>query len=75
MKSIFAIHPAIIENMENMPVKRTPQGLIIGTPVSQYALYSVMFCLLHSNIYKQRTAQKASLQSIQPLRKVRRIRS
>jgi len=23
-----------------------PQGLIIGTPISQYALYSVMFYLL-----------------------------
>ena len=30
----------------------TPQGLIIGTPISQYALYSAMFCPLHSNISK-----------------------
>jgi len=30
-----------------------PQGLIIGTPISQYALYLAMFCLLHSNISKE----------------------
>jgi len=28
-------------------------GLIIGTPMSQYALYLAMFCLLHSNINKE----------------------
>ena len=25
----------------------------IGTPISQYALYSAMLCLLHSNISKE----------------------
>jgi len=30
-----------------------PQGLIIGTPISQYASYSVMFCPFHSNISKE----------------------
>jgi len=29
-----------------------PQGLIIGTPISQYASYTT-FCLLHSNINKE----------------------
>jgi len=33
---------------EYMLMKRAPQGLIIGTPISQYASYSAMFCLLHS---------------------------
>ena len=33
---------------------RSPQGLIIGTPISQYASYSAMFCPLHSNISKER---------------------
>ena len=27
--------------------ERVPQWLIIGTPISQYTSYSVMFCLLH----------------------------
>ena len=53
MKSIPAIHPAIIENTENVLVKRTPQRLIIGKPISQYALYSAMFCPLYSNISKE----------------------
>ena len=53
MKSIPAIHPAITENTENVLVKRTPQRLIIGKPISQYALYSAMFCLLYSNISKE----------------------
>ena len=35
-------------------------------PISQYTLYSAMFCLLHSNIRKN-TAWKAPMQSIQPL--------
>jgi len=30
-----------------------PQGLIIGTPISQYTSYSAMFCPLHSNISKE----------------------
>ena len=30
-----------------------PQGLIVGAPISQYASYSAMFCLLHSNIGKE----------------------
>ena len=30
-----------------------PQGLILGTPISQYASYSAMFCPLHSNISKE----------------------
>jgi len=50
MKSISAIHPAITENTENIPVKCSPQRLLIGKPISQYASYSAMFCLLHSNI-------------------------
>ena len=29
------------------------QGLIIGTPISQYASYLAMFCPLHSNISKE----------------------
>ena len=29
------------------------QGLIIGMNISQYALYSVKFCPLHSNISKE----------------------
>jgi len=53
MKSISAIHPAITENMENMLVKRAPQRLIIGKPISQYTSYSAMFCPLHSNIGKE----------------------
>jgi len=38
MKS--TIHPAITGNAENTLVKRVPQRLIIGKPISQYALYS-----------------------------------
>ena len=53
MKSILAIRPAITENTENMFVKHAPQQLIIGTPISQYASYSAMFCPLHSNISKE----------------------
>jgi len=53
MKCISAIHPAIMANTENMLAKRVPQGLIIGTPISKYASYSAMFCLLHSNISKE----------------------
>ena len=30
-----------------------PQGLIIRTPISQYTLYSAMFCLLHTTICKE----------------------
>jgi len=30
-----------------------PRGLIIETPISQYTLYSAMFCQLHSNISKE----------------------
>jgi len=40
-------------NTENTLVKRTPQRLIIGKPISQYASYSAMFCPLHSNISKE----------------------
>ena len=54
MKSISAIQPAITENTENTLVKRTPQRLIIGKPISQYASYSGMFCPLHSNIGKEK---------------------
>ena len=57
MKSIFAIHPAITENTENMLVKRMPQRLITGKPISQYASYSAMFCPLHSNIGKEQHEQ------------------
>ena len=53
MKSIPAIHPAITENAENVLVKRVPQRLIIGKPISQYASYSAMFCPLLSNISKE----------------------
>ena len=53
MKSISAIHPAITENMENTLMKRVPQRLIIGKPISQYAPYSAVFCPLHSNIGKE----------------------
>jgi len=53
MKNIFPIRPAITENTENMLMKCTPQGLIIGTPISQYASYSAMFCPLHSNKSKE----------------------
>jgi len=52
IKSIPAIHPAITENTENVLVKRMPQRLIIGKPISQYASYSAMFCPLYSNISK-----------------------
>jgi len=105
-----------------------PQELIIGTPISQFALHSAFWHSLHSSIskeqhekylcnpsshnrkygeyvhetrapkinywkthkiarfvlsyvlsvtqqYRQRTAWKATLQSIQPLRKIRRIYS
>jgi len=56
-ESIPAIHPAITEIMENvLPnvlVKRTPLRLIIGKPISQYALYSAMFCPFYSNISKE----------------------
>ena len=53
MKNIFAIHPAITENTENTLVKRAPQRLIIGKPISQYTAYSAMICPLHSNIGKE----------------------
>jgi len=53
MKSISAIHPAIKENTENVLVKCARQRLIIGKPISQYALYSAMFCPLYSNISKE----------------------
>jgi len=53
MKSISAIHPAITENTDNTLMKRAPQRLIIGNPISQYTSYSAMFCLLHSNIGKE----------------------
>ena len=53
MKSISATHPAITENTENTLVKRAPQRLIIGKPISQYALYSAIFCPFHSNIGKE----------------------
>jgi len=53
MKSISAIHPAITENMKNTLMKRALQRLIIGKPISQYTLYSAMFCPLHSNIGKE----------------------
>ena len=41
MKSISAIHPTITENTENALVKRAPQRLIIGKPLSQYASFYV----------------------------------
>jgi len=53
MRSIPAIHPAITENMENVLVKRAPQRLIIGKPISQYTSYSAIFCPLYSNISKE----------------------
>ena len=53
MKSISAIHLANTENTEIMLMKCVPQGLIIGTPISQYALYSAMLCPLQSNISKE----------------------
>jgi len=54
MKSIpAAIHPAITENTENVLVKHASQRLIIGKPISQYALYLAMFCPLYSNISKE----------------------
>jgi len=31
----------------------TPQGLVIGIPISQYDSYSAMFCAFHSNISKE----------------------
>jgi len=40
------------ENTENVLVKRSPQRLIIGKPISQYASHSAMFCPLYSNITK-----------------------
>jgi len=52
-KSISTVHSAITENTEIMLMKHVPQGLIIGTPISQYALYSAMFCPLHSDISKK----------------------
>jgi len=53
MKSISTIHPALTENTENTLMKRAPQSLIIGKPISQYALYSAIFCPLHGNIGKE----------------------
>ena len=53
MISISAIYSAITENMENMLAKQASQGLIIGTPISQYTLYSAMFCPFHGNISKE----------------------
>ena len=44
---------ATTENTENMLVKRAPQELIFGAPISQHAFYSAMFCPLHSNINKE----------------------
>jgi len=34
-------------------IASAPQEVIIGIPISQYASYSAMFCLLHSNISKE----------------------
>ena len=55
MKSIPAIHPATTEteDTENVLVKRMPQRLIIGKPISQYASYSAMVCPLYRNISKE----------------------
>jgi len=53
MKSISAIHLAITDNTEKTLVKCVPQRLIIGKSISQYTLYSAMFCPLHSNIGKE----------------------
>ena len=40
---------------------------LIGTHISQYASYSAMFCLLHSNISKeQHKKYLCKVQSIQP---------
>jgi len=39
-----------------------PQRLMIETPISQYASYTAMFCLLQG-----KNSMKAPLQSIQPL--------
>ena len=47
-----------------------PQGLIIGTPISQYASYSAMFCPLHSYISKEQHEKHLQL-----LRKIQRIYS
>jgi len=44
----YFVHAALKERMAS-----TPQGLIIVTPISQYASYSTMLCLLHSNINKE----------------------
>ena len=38
-----------------------PQKLIIGTLISQYASYLVMFCLLHSNISKKQDEIRKNL--------------
>jgi len=44
------MHTAVQERIHGWCV---PEGLIITTPISQYASYSAMFCLLHSNISKE----------------------
>ena len=59
MKGIFAIHPAITENMENTLVKRAPK-INYWKAISQYASYSAMFCPLHSNIGKESSMKSIS---------------
>ena len=44
-----ATHSAITENMENTLMKHTPQRLIIGKPISQYASYSAIGKEQHEN--------------------------
>jgi len=53
MKNIPAIYPDLTENTKNVLVKCMPQKLIIGKLISQYALYSAMFCPLCSKISKE----------------------
>ena len=46
------VNLSILLCKEERLARVAPQGLIIGTPISHYASYLAMFCLLHSNISK-----------------------
>ena len=49
------------ENTENVLVECVPQRLIIGKPISQYALYSDMLCPSHSkSLRKIQTLMKCA---------------
>jgi len=70
MKSIPTIHPAITENTENACACETRAPKINYWNTHKPARF-VLSHVLSVTQYKQRTVWKASLQSIQPSRKIR----